>query len=346
MTTRRIGLDVIADGARIVLLHDGALAWSSELSISDDAPRGAVLQRLLASVPNPGWRRATIGVAVGSTWVQVKRLEGLPQIHAQLVTQVVRENATTFFLKRPGGIATSEVHQIDDGLWAAAFDRDVIDEIGALAREYKLRLVGIVPRDAALIENDPPSEDSRFACASAAANVDRRTPFTQFAERNNRRRGMRPHAVRAAMLVATAFAAAIAPLVQGALDERRLTRELAAARPLEIEAVRMTSELRRVSDALNQRGVFESRRGRMTRLLGAVARMSPESTAFVSLRADSADVNLVTVSTSVADLVPALSTIRGVASVRLVGAVAHDVVNGIRLERAALRIRLSEGDST
>ena len=146
-------------------------------------------------------------------------------------------------------------------------------------------------------------------------------------------------------MIAVAAIAFLAPIIRSAVDERRMSREIAALRPLELEAAQTSTELRRVTQLLAQRNDFDARRGRMLRLVSGIAAVLPESTAIVSIRADSLDVNLIALGPRVTELLPALVAVAEPKSPRVVGSVAHDLQSGVHLQRAAFRFRRqSNGD--
>lgn len=324
--TDRIGVALTATSASAALVRGDTVVWSHAVAVTREESRRDAIRQLLASSPRR--RRTTVGVVVDATYVQVRPLEGLPLLDPVLLTRLVRENAPTFFLKRDGGVVTSALHRDGDAVWAAAFDRDVVEEIVAVSGELRLRLRAVAPID---------ETDGHWS--RRAARVDGRTPLAWTPAANEMHRGHGRRLLGIALLLGMAMIALLAPLIRGALDERRSMREIAALRGVELEAAHTTAELRRVTQLLNQRIEFEERRGRMIRLVGAIARALPESTAVVSIRVDSIEVNLVAMGPHVTDLLPALTTVADPASVRVVGAVSHDMQNGAHFERAAFRFR-------
>jgi hypothetical protein len=324
-----LGLALTATSATAVLLRGRDVIWSESASIADDASRRAAIQKLLAMAPRR--RRTTLGVVVDSKYVQVRRLEGLPSVDERLQTRLVRQNAATFFLRREGGVVISDLHRNGDVVSGAAFDEEIVQEMVAVAGDLKLRLQGIAPGRA---------DENEAGAARRGAEIGRNTPlaWTPVAGREPRRERVRL-LVGVAMMLSTAMIALSAPVVREALDDRQMAKEIDASRTVEVEAMSTIAELRRVTQLLNERNAFEERRGRMIRLTDAVARALPESTALVSIRADSIDVSLVAVSRHVTDVVAALTTLADPPSVRLVGSVAHDVFDGVPLERAAFHFR-------
>src|SRR6185437_1632003 len=86
---------------------------------------------------------------------------------------------------------------------------------------------------------------------------------------------------------------------------------------------------------------FQLDRGRVTRLLAALSESTPDSTAILTLRVDSAEGALTVIAPQVASVVPALEEVRGVFSPRIVGSITREVIAGVQLERASIRFRRS-----
>jgi hypothetical protein len=336
----RLGLALTETAASAVLVRGDVVEWSQLLPVANDESRCGTVRELHAASPRRG--RPTLSAVVGPTFVQVRRLEGLPQLDQALLSQLVRHNASTFFLKRDGGVVTSDVHCDGEGTWAAAFDRDVVDEIVALATELKLRLLGIAPGDPT---GGTGGIDTDAERARRAADVGRATRLVwRSGVAMPRRRRIRQF-VGIGLLIAVAATAFVAPIIRSVVDERRMAREIAALRPLELEAAQTSAELRRVTQLLAQRTDFDAKHGRMLRLVSGIAAVLPESTAIVSIRAESLDVSLVALGPRVTELLPALTAVADPKSLRVVGSVSHDLQSGVHLERAAFRFRRqSNGD--
>jgi len=171
--------------------------------------------------------------------------------------------------------------------------------------------------------------------AGSAAHLNHRSPLVWTREDVNRDR--RRFRAIAAMTGAVALVASAVPIVHAALDESRMRRELVDSHRIESDARRALAELRRLSRSLDERAAFDASRGRVTHVLTAVADALPDSTAMLSLRVDSLEVNLVALSPRVTQVLPALDAVSQ--SVRIIGPVSHEVVDGNRFERAAFRLR-------
>jgi hypothetical protein len=259
--------------------------------------------------------------------VQVRRLEGLPALNDSLLARIVSENASALFLKREPGVIVTKPHRDGDALWGAALDRDVVEGVAAVARELRFELRAVAAWSDLVDRTCDP--------VLVAARVDHRTPLAwscgDGVSRDHARR--RPTAMIASLVVA-AGAAWGAPVLHDILDERRMVRELSLERNAEVEGRRSLAELAQVTRSLDDRMAFEGKRGRMTALIAELTHALPESTAIVSLRVDSANVNLVALGPRVTEVLPHLTDAR---AAWIVGRISHESIDGARFERAALR---------
>jgi hypothetical protein len=342
---RAVGLVIGETSVSAALLRGGVTLWSGEQAISEDDTRALAIaiamKKLLASAPTigptSGRRRLALGVLLQPPLVQVRRLEGLPPLDERLLDRLVSENASSLFLRRDGGLAIGKVERSADALWGAAIDRVVVNEIVAAAHQLRFALRGIAPVSMFVEEK----ECAPHALCAVASRVDRRTPLVwtpdRFVERPHVRRRLRAAIVSA--LVTAGVLAWSVPILRAAIGERRMARELAAMHDVETEALRSAAELARVTRSLSERAAFDANRGRVTSVLAAVTQALPDSTAMLSFQADSLDVRLTVLSARVMDMLPALAGASHTASLRLVGPVSHELVNDVRLERAAFRFR-------
>ena len=153
-----------------------------------------------------------------------------------------------------------------------------------------------------------------------------------------RRRHTRTSLV-AAVFACSLVALLIAPGVRASMDAARSMRSIARLRSSAAEATRVEEELRRVTAALDHIDRFASRRGDVPILVAELAATLPESTALVSARIDTVEVNLSVLTPRAADVVSALATAHGVVSPRIVGSVMRDASAREPLERAMVRFR-------
>ncbi|HEX3865446.1 MAG TPA: hypothetical protein VHV78_01795 [Gemmatimonadaceae bacterium] len=337
----------------------------------------------------------------------MKRLDGLPSTRqTKLLSRVLRENASAFFLQQGPRLYTSDVDRRADGsAWAAAFDAGVADDVVAALRKRGLTRVVLVPSVSARFaatpegahryEEDgiavdvqttrdhhiasirrlaafgastqrasptpptPPTPPtlatrahavderlsaigSEYATALAAAVVHPPRAAAWRAESNPREQRVAQRirlGLSAATFVACAAAALIAPGVRAHRIASSAGGELAQRQASRRQAVELEASLARVSGELERINRFESKRGRMTELLGALAQAIPESTAMVTLRVDSVEASFVAVAPHAADILPELSSADGVYNPRIAGSVIRETQGGTRLERATVRFQ-------
>lgn len=339
-----VGMVIGRTSVSVAVVRGDVIDWLRESAIDAEEERRAVVRSLLETIPSTRRRRLALGVLVEPPLVQVRRLEGLPPVDERLLARLVSENAPALFLKRDGGMAIGKVHRMADGLWGAAFDRDVVEEIAAVAADLRFDLRGIAPVDAF---REPIAFGSNDLCA-CAVGITSSTPLV-WTRKAAEGRGVAPRRLRIAMVAAlfvSGIAAWSAPIVRAVADERRMGRALAGMRDVEAEALRSVTELRLVTQSLDERAAFDARREGMTVLVDEIARALPESTALLSFRADSLDVNLVALGPRVTEVLPALGRVSGSHSVRVVGTLSHELVDGVRLERAAFRFRRATHPNT
>jgi hypothetical protein len=115
---------------------------------------GGAIQGLLSDARRSRATRRSIGVcaALGPSWVQTKALAGIPKLkHQRLVTQLVRENSSAFFLRTRSTIVLGAIESRDDGAtWGAGFDGDVLRAVADAVRTSGLRFERAVPAVSAI----------------------------------------------------------------------------------------------------------------------------------------------------------------------------------------------------
>lgn len=184
-----------------------------------------------------------------------------------------------------------------------------------------------------------------FADAFGAAASGKRTPHAWSAASDAGRLNARRRArtgVLAVLAACAAVAALVAPGARATLELRSARAQLAAVGARRAEAARLDYELRQVSALLDGAERFRADRRSFTVLLGALSRALPESTAMMTLRADTVEGTFVSLSPRAADLVPALVGTPAVRDPRIVGSVTREVVAGAKLERATVRFRRTD----
>ncbi|MEO9035420.1 MAG: hypothetical protein ABI442_07930 [Gemmatimonadaceae bacterium] len=105
------------------------------------------MARLLEPLPRQRLFAPNVVIGVGMAHCAVKPLIGIPaQTSIKVLTAVVRENASSFFLRCGTRTVISPAqHRADGSYWAAAFDADVVDAIVAALRARRLTRVVVIP---------------------------------------------------------------------------------------------------------------------------------------------------------------------------------------------------------
>lgn len=351
-----IGVSIDSAELRAILVQSGAVQWYSWARLEARESLGDAVRALLADAPRPA-RGLRTTVALSRTWVQAKPLPGFPTVKpARLANQLLRENEQSFFLSTGRARVIVGVHIEPDGTpWGAAFDADVLDELVRAVRSARLGRVRLAPVAVVLSavtrtgdENVPPAlqsigEDAApYFVAYAAAVAPRRLPLAWSPARDPghaRRWTMAGRlAAGAAIITATAFAT-LSPAIRAARSTRAIERQIARLRPEQAEIQRNEIELMRVTGTLNRIAAFSASRGEVTRLLAALTRAIPESTALLTVRIDSVDGAFTAVAPRVADVLPELVAERDIVAPRIVGSMTREMMGGVQVERAAFRFR-------
>ncbi len=149
----RIGVDLgrTAEGqiaAHAVALRGTRVRWHAEQLLSPDEPLSRSLGVFLSGLPgNRAWLPRHVAVALGPSFVQLKRLPGLPPLtDRRELGAAVRTNAARFFLRNGVPLATSTLRVDGPGIaWGAATERPILDEIADACRSAGLGLATVVP---------------------------------------------------------------------------------------------------------------------------------------------------------------------------------------------------------
>ena len=182
----------------------------------------------------------------------------------------------------------------------------------------------------------------RFADAVGAAAASRRAALLLPAQ-DGLERSRRPtrHALATAATV-SAVAWLAGPGIVATRARAHAEQRVAALRGSADEVTRATNDLRIATAALSDVAHFRNSRRSILLLLGELARMLPESTAIVTLRADSVGGTFVVLSTSAASVLARLRP-GSFETPQLAGAIAPAVVDGDTLQRLSLQFRFSPG---
>jgi hypothetical protein len=391
----RVGISIRRNACAAVVVRRGRIRWRESAEREANAPIAPALTALLARMPLRRRGRVAVGIALGASDSQVKRITGLPQsMRADAAARLVRENASSFFLRSSPRLATTGVEPAGDGpSWCAALDGSLVDELVHVLRGAGFKALVFLPEAlgvamiakpgghriddgdvAAEFSTDerraftrftriayeesratPPDDGElpaalrtlgenarRYAAALGAASRmgDRALVWRPPPDPRSMRRWRRVRLVASAtLLAASAISALIAPGVRASRDAAAAITLADRRRVSGVDASRTESQLRRITASLDRVERFESRRGDLPLLLGELARMLPDSTAMLSVRIDTVEVNVSVLTAHAADVVAELANVAGVASPRIVGSVVRDASTRVALERATIRFR-------
>lgn len=182
----------------------------------------------------------------------------------------------------------------------------------------------------------------RFLDAYAAAVSPRRLPLSWRLESDEvqlRRWARARRATVAVALAVMALFAAIGPGVRARAAASIADAELLRNRRAQLELARSENDLRRMTQMLNRIESFRAERGRVTHVLGVLARAVPESTAMLTFHVDSVEGAFTAIAPHVADVLPELANAREIVEPRIVGSVTREVLGGVHVERASFRFR-------
>jgi hypothetical protein len=349
--SKRIGISILGSELRATLAAGGKVEWRDQESFGDVDTLAESLGRLLARVPRPA-RRARVSIALGSEWVQVRRLGGLPNVGTvRVLTMLVRENERSFFLWKGAPSVIPEVDMRSNGdVWGAAFDRRALEGVEQAARLAHMTVCRAIPASCLGLASAAASSSSADAdaLAVAAALAPRRLALAWRLGPDAGRTLRRARAVRVGVAIAFAAALAFAALGPGMRADRiarAAARELARYKTVGDTLARTQLELQRVSRRLARIDAFQHERGQLTRLLASLSESTPDSTAMLTLRLDSAEGTLTVIAPRVSDVLPALNEVHGAFSPRIVGSITREVVGGVEVERASIRFRRSPTQS-
>jgi hypothetical protein len=154
----RIGVDLgrTADGhiaVHAVALRGLQVRWHVEQLLEQDEPLSRSLGVFLSGLPGGRpWVPRRVTVALGPSFVQLKRLPGLPPLtDPRELGAAVRANSARFFLRNGVPLSTSTLRVDGPGVaWGAATERPVLDDIAVACRAARLRLAAVVPTGAVL----------------------------------------------------------------------------------------------------------------------------------------------------------------------------------------------------
>ncbi|HTE44810.1 MAG TPA: hypothetical protein VK636_06165 [Gemmatimonadaceae bacterium] len=134
-----------------VFVRRARIVWRASVDVGEGESLSEAVNRLLATAPT--WVFAPrVRVVVGEGYGQVKQLHGLPPMkHPRLASQVVRENASSFFALTGHRIVVSDVDQRSDGsTWGAAFTGDILEQMVLVLSQRGLTRPTFLPAPVAI----------------------------------------------------------------------------------------------------------------------------------------------------------------------------------------------------
>ncbi|HKS04927.1 MAG TPA: hypothetical protein VJR92_01330 [Gemmatimonadaceae bacterium] len=333
----RIGIELTADVVRGVAMRNGAVIWRDAVALGRDDNLGDNLTALLARF---GETRGSVVVAVlAAPHGRTKVLHGLDDVaRADLATEAARTNAERYFVVPAGGVEVSRAVR-ENGAWrATAYVRSAIAAVedGCAASSAELRWIAPAKTNATALGERP----DEFAGAIDAARTRRPTAMCVPSQATGRRHASAQHRRRVALatIAALSFVAALAsPTVSAERMRRRAVAALNNERNTLPEVAASLAELTRVSGHLNTVNAFASSRRSMLHYLASIARALPESSAIVTLRADSVAATLVLITRAGPGILQRLANIDAVSAPQVLGPFARENVGGATFERVATR---------
>jgi hypothetical protein len=147
-----VGLGISTMSLRAVCVHAGRVTWAREIALDDELSIEEALDELLGSVPRQPLTRVRVVAAVGPARSQLRHLRGLPPVESvTLLSALVRQDPTRFFLQNGVPVMTTDAEMLDDGTaWAGAIEKPVVDVIVNACRRQRWRAPLITPTAAVL----------------------------------------------------------------------------------------------------------------------------------------------------------------------------------------------------
>lgn len=317
VSKRAVAVCIGASTIRLELRSGATMLWQASLE-KPSSNVGAALNRVLSEMPRSRWRLAPpVIVTVASPAARIKKLHGLPPVEdVRVLTAIVRENATQFFLGQAPFVTTDVYKAGPMEVWCGAIDAEVIDDVVTASTLAGYRVRSVHP------EADP--RLSFYPIRPPAESV--RIPVW-----------------RARLAMGTAFLASImmilAPAFAAGHAGRVASRALVTLAPNERRAMVAERARQHDVDALAGLTRFEGNRRAIVPLLASLADGLPRGSALAEFRADTTAVELVVLSARVAEVLVALDTIPGVSAVSIVGSVQPAEIDMVPMERATLRFQ-------
>jgi hypothetical protein len=148
----RVGISITRRASVAVLVRRGRICWRRRIEREPNAAIAPALDTLLAQLPLTRRARAGACVSLGVSQSQIKRITGLPPVmRADLAARLVRENASSFFLRSSARLATTGIERDADGTtWCAALDGGLVDDVVEILRARGFRSPAFIPEPLAV----------------------------------------------------------------------------------------------------------------------------------------------------------------------------------------------------
>ncbi len=142
----RVGLGLGESHIRVLVLKRGTVVWAAEAPRTERESLVDTIEGALRGIPGLGSRKPTVTAAVGPCGSQIKQLTGLPAIDdPRTLDALVREGASTFFLRNGTPLTTAAVTDDHRGVWAAAIEEPYVAAAEEACNRLKWNLERVVP---------------------------------------------------------------------------------------------------------------------------------------------------------------------------------------------------------
>lgn len=142
-----VGIALSTDSVRLVAVRSGAIVTALEVELADRVVGTDLIEEVVVKARLPRFPRPRVVVALGPSLAQTRRVGGLPPlVDPRIVSRLVREGSSRFFLHRGGPLLTTGVRIVEPGtVWAAALDESTVRSAEAMCARAGLKLVAFVP---------------------------------------------------------------------------------------------------------------------------------------------------------------------------------------------------------
>ena len=330
MRSHRLVLSIHSGRMRLAALSGNRLTWEATLDLCSDRPTQEEIVALLELRPAAVGSFRWVTLRLYPPFAQCRELHGLPGgASANDATAALHTRPRAWFISAARELRCSRAIPHDSRWFAAAYDADLITEISNVLATAALSVERVELGDA---DVEAPGE------VVHACSIPVRRDMIQ-ARVMRLRRGV--------LLVAAPVLLGAAVFAPGLHASFELRRARATAARISLSAAELQGTLRRV-DSLDRRlSAFERAAGRRTSwipILGSLAQQLPESTAVLSLRADTVQMVMATLSLPGRNLVLGASKVPAVRRAALSGPVNREVVGGLTLDRSSVVLKLIDTD--